>query len=43
MIWKIQQAKQDDAIRVALLHALLGTFHPGNGAEVFIWQTFPAR
>ena len=29
MIWKIQQAMQDDAIRTARIH-------PGNRAEVFI-------
>ena len=43
LIWKIQQAKQDDAIRAALLHALLGRIHPGNWAAVFIWQKFPAH
>ena len=31
MICKIQQVKQDDAIRVARIH-------PGNRAEVFILQ-----
>ena len=43
MLMKSKQAKQDDARRVALLHALLGRIHPGNQAEVFIWQKFPAR
>ena len=33
MIWKIQQAKQDDAVRAALLHALLRRIYPGNRAE----------
>ena len=33
MMWKIQQAMQDDAIRIARIH-------PGNRAEVFIWQNF---
>ena len=33
MICKIQQAKQDDAIRVAIIH-------PGNRADVFVWQNF---
>ena len=33
MMWKIQQAMQDDAIRVARVHS-------GNRAEVFIWQNF---
>ena len=31
MMWKIQQAMQDDVIRTA-------NIHPGNRAEVFIWQ-----
>ena len=35
--------KAKRAIRAALLHALLGGIHPGNRAEVFIWQKFPAR
>ena len=33
MMWKIQQAMQDDAIRTA-------RNHPGNQDEVFIWQNF---
>ena len=33
MMWKIQQAMQDDAIRAARIH-------PGNRDEVFIWQNF---
>ena len=33
MMWKIQQAMQDDVIRTA-------NIHPGNRAEVFIWQNF---
>ena len=33
MMWKIQQAVQDDVIRVARVHS-------GNRAEVFIWQNF---
>ena len=33
MMWKIQQAMQDDAIRTARIH-------PGNRDEVFIWQNF---
>ena len=40
MIWKIQQAMQDDAIRTARIHPAV---HPGNRDEVFIWQKFPAR
>ena len=31
--WKIQQVMQDDAIWTARIH-------PGNRAEVFIWQNF---
>ena len=37
MMWKIQQAMQDDAIRTARIHPAV---HPGNRAEVFIWQNF---
>ena len=33
MMWKIQQAMQDDAIRADRIH-------PGNRDEVFIWQNF---
>ena len=33
MMWKIQQAMQDDA-------ELIRRIHPGNRAEVFIWQNF---
>ena len=33
MMWKIQQAMEDDAIRTARIH-------PGNRDEVFIWQNF---
>ena len=33
MMWKIQQAMQDDAIRTARIH-------PVNRAEVFVWQNF---
>ena len=33
MMWKIQQAMQDDDIRAARIH-------PGNRDEVFIWQNF---
>ena len=40
MMWKIQQAMQDDAIRTARIHPAV---HPGNRDEVFIWQKFPAR
>ena len=40
MIWKIQQAMQDDAMGAARIHPAV---HPGNRAEVFIWQKFPAR
>ena len=35
MMWKIQQAMQDDAIRTARIHPAV---HPGNRDEVFIWQ-----
>ena len=35
MMWKIQQAMQDDSIRAARIH-------PGNRDEVFIWHTEPA-
>ena len=37
MMWKIQQAMEDDAIRTARIHPAV---HPGNRDEVFIWQTF---
>ena len=37
MMWKIQQAMQDDAIRTARIHLAI---HPGNRDEVFIWQNF---
>ena len=38
MMWKIQQAMQDDAIRTARIHPAV---HPGNrDHEVFIWQNF---
>ena len=37
MMWKIQQAMQDDAIRAARIHSAI---HPGNWDEVFIWQNF---
>ena len=37
MIWKMQQAMQDDAIRTARIHLAI---HPGNRDEVFIWQNF---
>ena len=37
MMWKIQQAKQDNAIRTARIHPAV---HPGNRDEVFIWQNF---
>ena len=33
MMWKIQQAMQDDAIRIARIHPAV---HPGNRDEVFI-------
>ena len=33
MMWKIQKAKQDDAEFIRKLH-------PGNRAELFIWQNF---
>ena len=36
-MWKIQQAMQDDAMRAARIHP---SIHPGNRAEVFIWQNF---
>ena len=35
MMWKIQRAMQDDAIRAARVH-------PGNRAELHIWQNFLA-
>ena len=37
MVWKLQQAMQDDAIRTARIHPAI---HPGNQDEVFIWQNF---
>ena len=37
MMWKIQQAMQDDAIRTARIHPAV---HPSNWDEVFIWQNF---
>ena len=37
MMWKIQQAKQDNAIRTARIHS---TVHPGIQDEVFIWHNF---
>ena len=37
MMWKIQQAMQDDAIWTARIHSAI---HPGNWDEVFIWQNF---
>ena len=37
MMWKIQQAMQDDAIRSRQSSP---RFHPGNRAEVFVWQNF---
>ena len=37
MMWKIQEALQDDAIRTARIHPAV---HPGNRDEVFIWQNF---
>ena len=37
MMWKIQQAMQDDAIRTARNHPAV---HPGNQDEVCIWQNF---
>ena len=37
MMWKMQQAMQDDAIRTARIHLAI---HPGNRDEVFIWQNF---
>ena len=33
MMWKMQQAMQDDAIRTARIHAAV---HPGNRDDVFI-------
>ena len=35
MIWKIQQAMQDDAIPTSRIHP---DIYPCNRAEVFIWQ-----
>ena len=40
MMWKIQQAMQDDAIRTARIHPAV---QPSNRDEVFIWQKFSAR
>ena len=37
MMWKLQQAMHDDAIRTTRIHP---AFHPGNRDEVFIWQNF---
>ena len=37
MMWRIQQAMQDDATRTARIHPAV---HPGNRDEVFIWQNF---
>ena len=37
MMWKMQQAMQDDAIWTARIHPAV---HPGNRDEVFIWQNF---
>ena len=37
LMWKIQQAMQDDAIWTARIHPAV---HPGNRDEVFIWQNF---
>ena len=37
LMWKIQQAMQDGAIRTARIHPAV---HPGNRDEVFIWQNF---
>ena len=37
MMWKIQQAMQDDATRSARIHPAV---HSGNRDEVFIWQNF---
>ena len=37
MMWKIQQAMQDNAIRTARIHPAV---HPGNRDEVLIWQNF---
>ena len=37
MMWKIQQAMEDDAIRTARIHPAV---HPGNWDEVFIGQNF---
>ena len=37
MMWKIQQAMQDDAIRAARIHPAV---HPGNRDEVFICHFF---
>ena len=39
MMWKIQQAMQDDAIRTARIHLAV---HPGNRDEVFMAK-FSAR
>ena len=37
MIWKIQQAMEDDAIPTARIHP---DIYPCNRAVVFIWQNF---
>ena len=37
MMWKIQEAMQDEAIWTARIHLAV---HPGNRNEVFIWQNF---
>ena len=37
MMWKIQQAMQDDAIRTARIHPAI---HTGNRDEVLIWRNF---
>ena len=37
MMWKLQQAMQDDPIWTARIHRVV---HRGNRAEVFIWQNF---
>ena len=37
MMWKIQQAMQNDAIRTTRIYPAV---HSGNRDEVFIWQNF---
>ena len=37
MMWKMQQAMQDDATRTARIHLAI---HPGDRDEVFIRQNF---